>query len=336
MSYSNICDTHGTCRIHTYVTHTGQAVFIYTWQGRVVFIYVWLALFICVWHCLEHALFICYMGHARTHTWHAAFIWHSWHSRIHVWHVSFMCVKIRAYVWHDSVMRDKPHSFVTSLIFVLYTTLTDLYVVCRIHVWHMLHVTLTNSYLARLIHVWHMYICGTDEFIYSCVPHSCLTWFVHTCDMSHSYDIVDGNESCLQHTAIHCNAVHTLQHAATQCTHCNTLQHTAHTATHCNTLHTAQHTATHCTHCNTLQHTAHTARRCNTVHTHCKTLQQITAHGYHVIVSGDYYGVATISRLLNIISLFCRVSFAKDPYKRHDILQKRPTILRSLLTVATP
>ena len=31
-----------------------------------------------------------------------------------------------------------------------------------------------------------------------------------------------------------------------------------------------------------------------------------------------------------------QVSFAKEPYKRNDFLQKRPTILRSLLIVATP
>ena len=43
------------------------------------------------------------------------------------------------------------------------------------------------------------------------------------------------------------------------------------------------------------------------------------------------YGAATISRLLKL-----KVSFAKEPYERDDILQKRPTILRSLLIVATP
>ena len=43
------------------------------------------------------------------------------------------------------------------------------------------------------------------------------------------------------------------------------------------------------------------------------------------------YGVATISRLRKMI-----VSFAKEPYKRDDILQKRPIILRTQLTVATP
>ena len=35
-------------------------------------------------------------------------------------------------------------------------------------------------------------------------------------------------------------------------------------------------------------------------------------------------------------SLKSQVSFAKEPYKRDDILQKRPKILRSLLIVATP
>jgi len=45
----------------------------------------------------------------------------------------------------------------------------------------------------------------------------------------------------------------------------------------------------------------------------------------------DWYGVATISTLRKIIGLFCT-----GPYKRDDILQKRPKILRSLLIVATP
>ena len=35
-------------------------------------------------------------------------------------------------------------------------------------------------------------------------------------------------------------------------------------------------------------------------------------------------------------SLKLQVSFAKEPYKRDDILQKRPIILWSLLIVATP
>jgi len=35
-------------------------------------------------------------------------------------------------------------------------------------------------------------------------------------------------------------------------------------------------------------------------------------------------------------SLKLQVSFAKEPYKRDDILQKRPIILRNLLILATP
>jgi len=35
-------------------------------------------------------------------------------------------------------------------------------------------------------------------------------------------------------------------------------------------------------------------------------------------------------------SLKFKVSFAKEPYKRDDVLQKRPIILRSLLVAATP
>jgi len=35
-------------------------------------------------------------------------------------------------------------------------------------------------------------------------------------------------------------------------------------------------------------------------------------------------------------SLKSEVSFAKEPYKRDDILQKRPIILGSLLIIATP
>ena len=52
--------------------------------------------------------------------------------------------------------------------------------------------------------------------------------------------------------------------------------------------------------------------------------------------------MATISRLgwlrwLRLVGSFkLYVAFAKEPYKRDDILQRRPIILRSLLTVATP
>jgi len=44
----------------------------------------------------------------------------------------------------------------------------------------------------------------------------------------------------------------------------------------------------------------------------------------------------TMGRLRLVDSLKWQVSFAKGPYKRHDILQKRPMIWRSQLIEATP
>ena len=51
----------------------------------------------------------------------------------------------------------------------------------------------------------------------------------------------------------------------------------------------------------------------------------------HLVAAKNCYGMACSSRLLKL-----QVSFAKEPYERDDILQKRPVILRSLLVVATP
>jgi len=45
----------------------------------------------------------------------------------------------------------------------------------------------------------------------------------------------------------------------------------------------------------------------------------------------------SVMGLLRLVgSLKLKVSFEKEPYKRDDILQKRPIILRSLLIVASP
>ena len=46
--------------------------------------------------------------------------------------------------------------------------------------------------------------------------------------------------------------------------------------------------------------------------------------------------IAHMGWLRLVGSLKLQVAFAKEPYKRDDILQKRPVILRSLLLVATP
>jgi len=62
-------------------------------------------------------------------------------------------------------------------------------------------------------------------------------------------------------------------------------------------------------------------------------------------VAWHIYGLNSLAYILPIFimgwlwligSIKLYVSFAKEPYKRDDILQKRPIILRSLLTIATP
>jgi len=55
----------------------------------------------------------------------------------------------------------------------------------------------------------------------------------------------------------------------------------------------------------------------------------------------SYQGVTRVTQegmrwLQLVASLKLQVSFAKEPYKRDDILQKRPIIVRSLRIVATP
>jgi len=48
------------------------------------------------------------------------------------------------------------------------------------------------------------------------------------------------------------------------------------------------------------------------------------------------FGEPNMGWLWLVGSLKLQVSFAKEPYERDDMLQKRPIILRSLLIVATP
>jgi len=117
-------------------------------------------------------------------------------------------------------------------------------------------------------------------------------------------------------------------------THRNTLQHTA---THCNAL---QHTATHC---NTLTHyttgmkrvnvnrdnRSHNATHCNTLQ-HTATLPPITWLLWRVLmwtwIIGSLtlpkiqldYGVATISRLLKMIGLFCKRALQKRLYSAKE------------------
>jgi len=45
--------------------------------------------------------------------------------------------------------------------------------------------------------------------------------------------------------------------------------------------------------------------------------------------------VSILKKWILLVSFKLKVSFAKQPYERDDILQKRPLMLRSLLIIAT-
>jgi len=136
----------------------------------------------------------------------------------------------------------------------------------------------------------------------------------------------------LKHAATHCNTrsggIFDMSYHTVWCTlqhvYCNTSQHTA---TYCNTLqhairwhiwHELSHSMMHIT-MRPLQHTA----------TYCNTLQH--ANRWHI-----WHSLSHMGWLRLVGSLKSWVSFAKEPYKRDYILQKRPVILMSLLIVATP
>jgi len=57
---------------------------------------------------------------------------------------------------------------------------------------------------------------------------------------------------------------------------------------------------------------------------------------YMYIPPSYYSQQQSITQLLKEGSLKIHVSFAKEPYKRDDILQRRRVLIRSLLIIATP
>ena len=73
-----------------------------------------------------------------------------------------------------------------------------------------------------------------------------------------------------------------------------------------------------------------------TMNESCHTYAMDESYHTYEYDSADSSHLAGMGWLRLVGSLKLQVSFAKEPYKRHDILQKRPMILRSLLTAATP
>ena len=104
-------------------------------------------------------------------------------------------------------------------------------------------------------------------------------------------------------------------------------------------VYTHTHTHTH-THIHTHAHT-HTYLQTNThthshTHTHTHTHTHIRADARNSIEGEVKSAFAAMGWLWLVGSIKLYVSFAKEPYKRNYVLQKRPIILSILLIVATP
>jgi len=68
---------------------------------------------------------------------------------------------------------------------------------------------------------------------------------------------------------------------------------------------------------------------------HDSSIYVMTWSVMHVLTDSCTWGLSGIGWRRLVGSLELQVSFAKEPLKRDDILQKRPIILRSLLIVAS-
>ena len=135
------------------------------------------------------------------------------------------------------------------------------------------------TWLVHTCDMTHIHMC---DMTHSNVWHDsfiCVTWLIHMCDMIRSYVWYDSS-MCVQHNdeSQHFNESESEAESRLNATHCDTMQHTA---TLCNTL---QHTATRrlvLLTCRTMQYAArHTAIYCNTLQhtaTHCN-MQSCSAH----------------------------------------------------------
>jgi len=81
-------------------------------------------------------------------------------------------------------------------------------------------------------------------------------------------------------------------------------------------------------------HVTHIKQSCSSVHLHHVTHMNESCHTH--MNQAWRKSCHTMGWLWLVGSIKLQVSFAKEPYKIDDILQKRPIILSILLTVATP
>jgi len=209
---------------------------------------------------------------------------------------------------------------------------------CFGHVTHMDALVMSHTWMLRSCrthgcfgHVAHMDAscptrvprinksCHTCEWVTCTYARAMVhVWQSHVAHMDESYHTYDGR---VPHIWMRLCVMHIWM---SHITHVTDLHHAS--ATHMNaSRHTYDQVMSHVW----ISHVTH-------MQASCRAYEYVMSHIWrrgvtHMNVSHDTYGLASASRIDKIIGLF-----AKEPYKRDNILQKRPVILSILLTVATP
>jgi len=204
-----------------------------------------------------------------------------------------------------------PHSYVRHGAFLRVTWLAHASILPCSSEWHapFLWATRILAYIAQFFHTWDM----------TPTPYSCVRYGSRICAMTHSYE---------QHAAFH----------VARFLHTPDMTHSAYSYVRYDS-HVSDTPRSRKQHYNNNPHSTYTMPqftretwRTRHIHTrdttHLHMRSTVFMWATHLLPRTEWL------RLVGPLKL--QVSFAKEPYKRDDILQKKPMIWRSLLLVATP
>ena len=240
-----------------------------------------------------------------------------------LWHDSFMFVTLHTHTCHMT------HSLVSHDSFFGVAWLILLCAMTYSYVWHDSFICVTCLlYMCAIAHsdVWHAsFFCVTWPIILCAMTHSyvwhdsflCVTWLLHTCPITHAYVWHDSffgviwlillratNHSYVWHDSFMCvtwliyvcDMTHLcVWHDSFMCATHDSFIRVTWSIHVCDMTHAYVHDMTH--------------SRAHVTHHSCIYVQRVFIYIFFFCraqVSPSLYGVATISRLLKIIDLFCK------------------------------